>query len=367
MSKRVIQEIITRFSGNNYNLVVNREYVKMLGGDATTALMLSQLIYWCDKRSNENDGWVIKSYDEWDKELGLSKYQIKRASKKLVEYGLEVECKRSRYHKGGATNHYKLDFSILSDKVENHIKSELDSEVSLLSDSEVSLQSDSEVSLQSIHRLSETINIDKKLLASCPDAERKISSDDMDQAIYSDSRSTSKNKPDSVKEKEIIKTSKKEKEKSSAKKEKPKKLAPGWGTDAQVLQDAMTAMLMIAWGLNPDDRFDEGKSKALGVYRREAKLLRGAGIHPGNLGDLWRYVKRLAVAGEWSQFTVSALKRYALEFLADGNNTGIAVMTPAERLNIVHKAPEGSIHIDPDVFRQRINALLKPDNERESA
>ncbi|MGB1288775.1 MAG: hypothetical protein ACPG7F_19735, partial [Aggregatilineales bacterium] len=192
----------------------------------------------------------------------------------------------------------------------------------------------------------------KNTIAPVPDA---IPISDMDDAIYGNvpesvQYESSEENPDvaknaitdSVKENEITVLPKSQKEKSSAKKEKGKLHAPAWGSDKQVRQDAMTAMLMIAWELDPEDRFDKGKSKGLGQYRREAKYLLEVGIHPGNLGDLWRYVKKLARDGNWSAFSVASLRRYALEFLAQKDKPGNPeAMTVAERLdpNAPHYQP----------------------------
>lgn len=74
-----------------------RDYVRFLDGDILSALLLSQLVYWClptdhgkPKLRVFRDGvwWVAKSHRDWDTELGLSRMQTRRCLDVLRQKGL---------------------------------------------------------------------------------------------------------------------------------------------------------------------------------------------------------------------------------------------------------------------------------------
>ena len=59
-------------------IAFKRIYMDVMG-DAEGALWLSQLAYW-SPLAKRNDGYVYKPYEEWERETGLSKRQVKRVS-----------------------------------------------------------------------------------------------------------------------------------------------------------------------------------------------------------------------------------------------------------------------------------------------
>ena len=64
-------------------------------GDLESALLLSQVIYWSDK-TKRPDGFIYKTYAEWQEETGLNEYAIRKAANRLKRLGiLETEV-----HKG---------------------------------------------------------------------------------------------------------------------------------------------------------------------------------------------------------------------------------------------------------------------------
>jgi hypothetical protein len=114
MLSRIVKNYSTR------TVVVPRLYLEMCHNDLSSAALLNQIVYWSE-RSIDNDGWFVKSYQEWYDELGLSEYQVRKMvngvndpdSFSLKDLGVETEVRRSRYHGGAATLHYRIRSDIL--------------------------------------------------------------------------------------------------------------------------------------------------------------------------------------------------------------------------------------------------------------
>ena len=100
-----IFSLIKSVSGQYNVLTIPRLFLDRLDSDFPTALMLSQLIYWSDKGKQE-DGYIYKSDADWEKEIGVSRRQSRRARKRLCELGLiEIKIKKAN---GAPTVHYRL-------------------------------------------------------------------------------------------------------------------------------------------------------------------------------------------------------------------------------------------------------------------
>lgn len=104
-----VATLLSKFSGQENILIVPRPYIAMTGS-IEAALLLSQIIYWTD-RTKDSDGWIAKSYAEWEQELTLTKYQVGRAMKVLRDAGVETKVRK---FKGAPTVHYRLDREIFS-------------------------------------------------------------------------------------------------------------------------------------------------------------------------------------------------------------------------------------------------------------
>lgn len=109
-NQQSIKEIISQFSGQANIITVPKIFVEALG-DYDQAILLNQLIFWSDK-SKRKDGYFYKSYPEWEEELYLSKYKVRKAIKVLTSLKL-VETKLERAN-GSPTLHYKVDMEELS-------------------------------------------------------------------------------------------------------------------------------------------------------------------------------------------------------------------------------------------------------------
>lgn len=103
IKQQEIFNLISEFTGQNNIITAPRIFVKTLNS-LPQAILLNQLIYWQDKMKGE---WLFKTYETWEEEIGLSKYEIRKATKKFKELGfLETIVKKAA---GSPTVHYKLD------------------------------------------------------------------------------------------------------------------------------------------------------------------------------------------------------------------------------------------------------------------
>lgn len=105
--QRQIIECITRIVGQANILTIPRVFIDYTG-DIKSALLLSQLLYWSGKTKTD-DGWVYKTYQEWNFEISLSKNEVYSAVKRLKALGiLKTKVQKAN---GNPTVHYKIPFS----------------------------------------------------------------------------------------------------------------------------------------------------------------------------------------------------------------------------------------------------------------
>lgn len=121
-TQKSMTDLIKRISGQANVLTIPRVYVDLCEGDLPAALLLSQLTYWSGRQSRP-DGFIWKSYIEWQGEIGLSSYQVKRSADKLQARGwIETKLKRAD---GSPTVHYRVDFDALSKSIIEFIENGL--------------------------------------------------------------------------------------------------------------------------------------------------------------------------------------------------------------------------------------------------
>ncbi len=85
--QKSIFNLLEELTGNSNVLTSPHIFLKHFKGDHAKTMFFSQLLYWCDK-GNRSDGWFYKSYDEWEEELFLTPYQIRKYTKELKQEGL---------------------------------------------------------------------------------------------------------------------------------------------------------------------------------------------------------------------------------------------------------------------------------------
>jgi hypothetical protein len=119
MNKRsAVIALLAQFTGQQNVLTIPRALINVCGGDIPAALLLSQILYWSD-RTTDPDGWFAKSYDDWNAEISMTEYQIKRAIKgdkrrkngglRLADIGVETKLSQSKYYSNAPTMHYRID------------------------------------------------------------------------------------------------------------------------------------------------------------------------------------------------------------------------------------------------------------------
>lgn len=87
MKQQAIFNLLKNTFGQNNLLTVPTLLVKKLKGDHCAALFLGQLIYWTGKGANP-DGWIYKTYQEWEEELFIKKDKAMAIKKKLEKLNL---------------------------------------------------------------------------------------------------------------------------------------------------------------------------------------------------------------------------------------------------------------------------------------
>lgn len=144
-------KITKAFSGMGNYISSPRIYADITG-NLNASLLLNQIVYWSDK-TKRADGFFYKSYKDWQKEIALSEYQVRKASKQLQEMNL-IEVKLIKAN-NAPTLHYKpilenIETAIVK-FVDNQETKESDTEETKESDTEVSQESHSEETKESIY------------------------------------------------------------------------------------------------------------------------------------------------------------------------------------------------------------------------
>jgi hypothetical protein len=104
LDQQQVYALIARLAGQANILTIPRLFIDW-AGDHIAALLLSQIVYW-SSRTDDPDGWFYKSAKDWEGELGISDYQLARATKKLADAGVQTKLKKVA---GAPTLHYRLD------------------------------------------------------------------------------------------------------------------------------------------------------------------------------------------------------------------------------------------------------------------
>ncbi|MFS0784752.1 conserved phage C-terminal domain-containing protein [Bacillus sp. 1P06AnD] len=109
--KQHVFSLIAQLTGQSNIITVNVALVNFVD-DFETGLFLSQLIYWSD-RGTRKDGFFYKTDEEWQQEIMLSQYSIRKARRRLEKMGL-LETKVMKAN-GSPTVHYRFNKSRFSD------------------------------------------------------------------------------------------------------------------------------------------------------------------------------------------------------------------------------------------------------------
>lgn len=97
--------MIQSLSGEKNLLAIPREIIRFTG-DLESGVFLAQLIYWTDKGSRK-DGFIYKTLKEWQDEIFISEYSLRKIRKNLEGMGiLETKVKKAN---GNPTLHYRIN------------------------------------------------------------------------------------------------------------------------------------------------------------------------------------------------------------------------------------------------------------------
>lgn len=114
-------DLVSEFSGQKNSVSIPRIYIKLCGGDFTTAAVLSQLVFWSSK-GKRSDGYFWKSYEDIANELcedEITVEQVRYAVKKLKTLLCDCFFVEVRRANGITTNHYRFDQLIFLEKLQN--------------------------------------------------------------------------------------------------------------------------------------------------------------------------------------------------------------------------------------------------------
>lgn len=114
-------DLVSEFSGQKNSVTIPRIYIKLCGGDFTTAAVLSQLVFWSSK-GKRSDGYFWKSYEDIANELcedEITVEQVRYAVKKLKTLLCDCFFVEVRRANGITTNHYRFDQLIFLEKLQN--------------------------------------------------------------------------------------------------------------------------------------------------------------------------------------------------------------------------------------------------------
>ena len=112
-NNEVAKKLINSLSGQANTLTIPRVYLEITG-DYQSAILLNQIVFWSD-RTKRKDGFFYKSYKDWEQEILLTQYQVKRATSHLKKLGL-VDTKLKRAN-NAPTIHYKINMECLTDEI----------------------------------------------------------------------------------------------------------------------------------------------------------------------------------------------------------------------------------------------------------
>ena len=114
-------DLVSEFSGQKNSVTIPRIYIKLCGGDFTTAAVLSQLVFWSSK-GKRSDGYFWKSYEDIANELcedEITVEQVRYAVKKLKTLLCDCFFVEVRRANGITANHYRFDQLIFLEKLQN--------------------------------------------------------------------------------------------------------------------------------------------------------------------------------------------------------------------------------------------------------
>lgn len=114
-----VQSLLREASKADDSFAMLRMFIGMTG-DHVAALVLNQAVYWSGK-TDDQDGWFYKTAQDWNTEIGVSYFQLKRATTNLEKIGFNT--KKKHVNKVPVL-HYRIDSDSLYSAIVNYLQSE---------------------------------------------------------------------------------------------------------------------------------------------------------------------------------------------------------------------------------------------------
>lgn len=154
IARNSVLNVMRGFAGKENFITTPLTFIDFCDGDHIIAMFFSQCLYWVD-RTDDPEGWIVKTNEEWYEEMRLSRSQVERCIKALAKIGLKTKKARSRFHSYAPVIHFKFDMEMLNEKAEKFFadpfagKSQMrglrKSNLRLSSKSEMNVSNESEV------------------------------------------------------------------------------------------------------------------------------------------------------------------------------------------------------------------------------
>lgn len=113
--KNLNKELLAHFSGQSSIVTVPKLYIKIAKGQRR-GTVLNQCIFWSNKSECE-DGWFYKTYEEWDDEICIPERTLRRYFERLENLGfIETKIKKIR---GLNVKHVRPNMDKVFDEITN--------------------------------------------------------------------------------------------------------------------------------------------------------------------------------------------------------------------------------------------------------
>jgi hypothetical protein len=112
-----VLSVMRGFAGKENFITIPKTFIDFCDGDMIIAAFFSQCLYWTGI-TDDPEGWIVKSYEDWEEEIRLSRTQVVRCVAALEQVGLRVKKARSRFHSFAPVLHYRFDVDVLTEKAE---------------------------------------------------------------------------------------------------------------------------------------------------------------------------------------------------------------------------------------------------------
>ena len=113
INKTSVFNLVQSMTGNTNVLVVPKVFLDLMG-ELQTATFLAQLVYWSGK-GHRKDGYIYKTVAEWQSELYMSEYAVRKAKATLEEMNI-ITTKVVKAN-GNPTVHYKVNVETLVEMI----------------------------------------------------------------------------------------------------------------------------------------------------------------------------------------------------------------------------------------------------------